>query len=152
MEKILIEEKKGIISQIFLPNVYRKYGFIDEEEVDKIALRVETNIESLVVIKDREKYADYFVKDKVILSKYILILPYEEYLKKVKEEVETYYSNKTEEERESIYQKYACTQKEFLENPRKIMQYELRKEVPVIDLLEEAEKEVFDSYIKGIDI
>ena len=32
------------------------------------------------------------------------------------------------------------------------MQYELRKEVPVIDLLEEAENEVFDSYRKGIDI
>ena len=137
MNKILLSEMSGTVTNIFVPNVYDKYGFIDEGIVDIIAIEIKTKEGLIKLIKPMDsKYSSLFVDDNVNIRKYSLEYDYDTYLTELRKVINNYYSEHKEDYRNLIYRKYHCTFEEFKQKPRKIIDYEV----------------VFDEKIKGDNI
>lgn len=126
MNKKLIGSYKGKIVNKYLPKVYDGYQFADEEKIDIIGLDAKINDKVIKLIKPRySKYADLLVDDEVIVNKYKLIEPYEDHIKSIKEYINNYYSEKTEEEKEKIFEKNYLSKEEFNKKPRALIDYEI---------------------------
>ncbi len=126
MNKKLLSELDGTITNIFVPEKFGQYGYVLEDQVNIICLEIETKEGKIKIIKPRDsKYSKLFVKDKVLLKKYSLEYAYPKYLKEIKNIINNYYSVHSEEYKKLMYRKYCCSENEYNQNPRRIIDYEI---------------------------
>ena len=126
MNKKLLSELDGTITNIFVPEKFGQYGYVLEDQVNIICLEIETKEGKIKIIKPRDsKYSKLFVKDKVLLKKYSLDYAYPKYLKEIKNIINNYYSVHSEEYKKLMYRKYCCSENEYNQNPRRIIDYEI---------------------------
>lgn len=106
---MVINSKKeiydGIIKKILIPNEYNEFNELKEEfDVSNIWFKVEVDNKEIDIIVPRiEKYGNLFVNDKVKLIKHITYYSEEEYKIKLKEQLNSYCSYLTFEERKEKY-------------------------------------------------
>ena len=126
MNKKLLSEIEGTITNIFVPEKFGQYGYVLEDEVNIICLEIETKDGKIKIIKPRDsKYSKLFVKDKVLLKKYSLEYDYSKYLEEIKNIINNYYSAHRENYKKLIYRRYYCSEDDYKQNPRKIIDYEI---------------------------
>ncbi len=126
MKKILLQEMKGSIINIFIPKVQGSNDFLPENKVDIIAIEIDTEEGTKKLIKPRNsKYSSLMKGKQVKIRKYALEYDYNNYLNALKNIIDNYYSEYKEESKKNIYKKYFCSSEEFKNHPRKLIEYEI---------------------------
>ena len=126
MIKKLIGSYKGVVVNKYLPTVFDGYQDLPEELIQIIGIDVKVNDKIIKLIKPRySEYSNLFVADKVNINEYKLIGNYEEFLASLKEYINNYFSSKSKEYKDKIFNKYFITEEEYNKNPQALIDYEI---------------------------
>ena len=124
MNKTLKESLNGEVVKKYLPNIYKDGQFLYEEDIDIIVVLVNCNDKIIKLVKPRESaYSRLFVKDKVVLNKYLITGTYEDYIKNIKKYIYNY--NSDNPNKEKIFEKNKISKEEFDKKPLGIIDYEI---------------------------
>lgn len=126
MKRVLLQEMTGTVINVYIPEVYKGNILIDSDNVDVIAVEIETREGIIKLIKPRDsKYSSLLEGNAVNIKKYSLEYDYETYLTEIKRNIDNYYSSHKEDYKNLLYKNYFCSLEEFREHPRKIIDYEI---------------------------
>lgn len=122
----LIEKINCEIEELIIPNVYKKYGFITEDEITFTNVVVNYNKEKINVFVNRNELVGNLVPgNDVVLEKYETENNYDEYLNELYKQVYTKFSEYSDEVKDATYKKYEINEIEFEKNPKKLIVYKL---------------------------
>ena len=126
MERRLIEKIKGTIKNIYVPDVYEDGLPLPEDYVDGLCFEIGTEKGTIKVLEERySKCAGLFVGNEVTVLKNAVICDYNEFINLLKEFIDLNYEKYDDEFRKNIFDKYYCTEAEFISNPKNIIKYSI---------------------------
>ncbi len=126
MKKDLIDKTKGKVTRIFIPDIYDNGDYLPEENVEFIGLVVRVDDKDMKIIKPRySEFANVFVGDTVNVNKYAVSYNYDEYITKLKEEIDLYYSHLSEEKKNEFFNKYCFTREVYGSGYKRITEYDV---------------------------
>ncbi len=103
----LVEKFNGIITDIEIPSVFDKYGYIDEEMIKITKIVVKTNDGFINIFVNRDdRLKEYSYNKEVLVEKYINEDGYENYLKALNRYINNNFSSLPEKEKEKLYNNY----------------------------------------------
>ena len=126
MEKRLIEKIKGTIKNIYVPDIYDDGLPLPEDYINSLCFEIETEKGIIKVLEERySKNAILFVGNEVTILKTAIICNYNEFIKLLKEFIDLNYDKYDDNFKKSIFNKYYCTELEFISNPKNIIKYSI---------------------------
>ncbi len=110
----VIEKFKGVIEDVLVPEVYDKYGFLDEDMIDmtKIVVKTEKGLIEVYAKRDN-RIKDYYYQKEVVVEKYMCDGTYEDYLSVLNSYIKNNGSSLTEKEKQLVYDKFKFSEEEY---------------------------------------